>query len=509
MKEFIEKHQDKVHGVLSCFDRIIMRGYLPIQNARSMAGFLRFNGVDLVSLKEFLLSHAERLKEHAREMAEKHKRPYLYLERGGNLEQRARAMAEADGIEQGLVCIFGLIQPCWTFAFPFRNAVGYIRRARRKCLYLYYYFMDREFGLIHVSIETWFPMTIQVYLNGHEWLARKMDECGIGYTRADNTFVRIEDLDRAQALSDRLASFSWVGFLNRCARRVNPLMRDLVKDLSYYWVTCQSEYATDVIFKNRQWLQELYPRLMSHSMLCFGAREVMTFLGRKLNGHFLGEVVGTLSPLSHLRIPGARVKYRMKQNWIKMYDKAAVVLRIETVINNPGEFRVRRKVRRKGQPKTEWVPMRKSVAYMFRHRDVSCSANGRYLDALAAVDDPTAQVREMDRVTRRRSVGPNRTARALNPLSRGDVELFQAVMSGEHSMRGFNNANVHLKGLEQDPRRASAKVTRIFQRLHAHGLIAKIPHSRRWRTTKLGYRIMSAAIRMRMESFPALLAKAA
>jgi hypothetical protein len=201
----------------------------------------------------------------------------------------------------------------------------------------------------------------------------------------------------------------------------------------------------------------------------------------------------------------------------QMYDKAGVVLRVETVINNPEEFRVRRIVRRKGYPKTEWVPMRKGVAFMFRYRDVSRSANARYLGALAVVQDPTTQVGEMDRVTRRRRLGSNRTAKALNPLSRDDAELFQAVMSGEHALRGFANADVrarlkgsaHLGGVEADPRRASSRVTRIFQRLHAHGLIAKIPRSRRWRVTSLGHRIMSAALRLRMESFPALLARAA
>src|SRR5262249_39907671 len=52
----------------------------------------------------------------------------------------------------------------------------------------------------------------------------------------------------------------------------------------YYWVTTQSEYSTDVLFRNRQALSELYPKLLSHSMNCFGAKEVMRFLGRKLVG---------------------------------------------------------------------------------------------------------------------------------------------------------------------------------------------------------------------------------
>jgi hypothetical protein len=44
--------------------------------------------------------------------------------------------------------------------------------ARRKCLFLYFYFIHRDFGLMHVKLQTWFPLQIQVYVNGHEWLAR-------------------------------------------------------------------------------------------------------------------------------------------------------------------------------------------------------------------------------------------------------------------------------------------------------------------------------------------------
>jgi hypothetical protein len=55
MKEFIRKHDDHIHGVLSCFDRMLFRGYLPIISGWAMAQFL--NGLDLKgsSLKRFLL----------------------------------------------------------------------------------------------------------------------------------------------------------------------------------------------------------------------------------------------------------------------------------------------------------------------------------------------------------------------------------------------------------------------------------------------------------------------
>jgi hypothetical protein len=401
MKEFLAAHGNKVKGVLSCFDRMLFRGYLPVTNGAEMAKLVNRQDVGYQTLKDFLLGTAERVKQHAAQLAKQTGRPFRYLQQKIPMEQEARRIAETDEVKEGLVCIFSQLQPCRTFRFKFCRGNAWAKSARRKCLHLYFYFVDRELGLIHVSIQTWFPMVMQVYVNGHEWLARKLDQHGIGNTLVDNVFIDVDALQRAQAFSDRLASLDWPKRLDRYARKINPLLGDLIADQSYSWVTAQAEYATDVIFKRRQTLAQLFPKLLSHGTRCFGAKDVMGFLGRKLVGQFRGEVTTSVCDFAHLRLPGMRIKHRVSQNWIKMYDKAGVVLRVETVIHNPEDFRVRRTVRRRGVPKTLWVPMRKGVGYLFRYRDVSQSANGRYLDALAVVDDPTAKVAELDRVTRR------------------------------------------------------------------------------------------------------------
>jgi hypothetical protein len=209
-------------------------------------------------------------------------------------------------------------------------------------------------------------MQIQVYMNGHEWLERKLTAHGISFTKHDNAFLRVEDWDRAQKLSDRFVSIDWPRILERYARYVNPLLKTLLHGCQHYWVTSQSEYSTDIIFKSSSDLGELYPRLLSHSTLCFGAKDVMNFLGRKLTGNFLGEIISDMKDGGwRRRIPGARIKHRIKENWLKMYDKAGSVLRVEIVINNPEEFKVRKKVTRKNRRVMEWVPMRKGVAYLF------------------------------------------------------------------------------------------------------------------------------------------------
>jgi hypothetical protein len=516
MKEFLALHQPKVAGVLGCFDRVIFRGYLPLQDGYSMAHFLNQNGLRFQDLKSFLFEHSNRVKSHAQAWAEREGRPFEYLTKRVPMERRARELAGRDRIEQGLVCVFSALEPCRTFSFRFHRGRPFVQAARRKCLFLYFYFMDPRFGLIHVKVQTWFPMMIQIYLNAHEWLAIKLNDNGIRYTKIDNVFTHIDDMERAQAFSDRFASLDWPMVLEALARQVNPLLNDLLFGLRHYWVTAQSEYATDVIFTERAALKALYPRLISHSMQCFGAKEVMGFLGRKLTGNFEGELITDLLELWHERIPGVRIKHRVQENWIKMYDKAGRVLRIETVINNPNGFRVRKSVRRQGQSTTEWVPLRKGVAYLFRYRDISHSANSRYLDALTLVTDPTAKVAELDRLTRRKRSISGRTAKPFNPLAREELELFHALMDGAYNLRGITNHDLrtrlastsHLAKQRGDPKRESAKVSRILHRFHAHGLVAKYPHSRRWRTTRLGRRMMATAIQVRELNFPQLLALA-
>ena len=250
MEHFIAKHADKIEGTLSCFDRVLFRGYLPFFNGGAMAAYLASHGVKGHELKGFLLRQASRLKEHARRMADRERRPFQYFGTRVHKEQLARQIAERDGIQEGLVCVFSTLEPCRSFALRW-NKPSYVQSARRKCLFLYYYFMDREFGLIHVRVQTWFPLPIQVYVNGHEWLARKLARHGVRYTKQDNAFLAVEDYRRAQTFADRFASLDWVGRLDRWARAVNPLLPEILAPMTYYWVTAQAEYATDVVFKSR------------------------------------------------------------------------------------------------------------------------------------------------------------------------------------------------------------------------------------------------------------------
>ena len=340
----------------------------------------------------------------------------------------------------------------------------------------------------------------------------------------DNTFTWIADVAAAQRLADRLVRQNWPRRLTAWARRVNPLLADVLRfadgrPFEYYWVTDQAEFATDVMFRGRQELAGLYAALLEHATLAFGSEDVLRFLGRKPSPNFKGEVQTERKllpiPEHHGRVEGVRVKHVMTTNRLKMYDKAGRVLRIETVINDPTEFRVRRWQKHKqGGRRLAWLPLRKGVAWLWRYAEVGMAANRRYLEALAAVEDPSTARKLLDRVCRPATWGKRRR-RALQPLSPHDQTVFLAVLRGEHHLHGLRNRDLakRLYGAAPcDPvarRRQSARVTRLIQLLRAHGILGKVPRSRRYRLTANGERLLSAALYVRYKHLPKELSDAA
>ena len=178
------------------------------------------------------------------------------------------------------------------------------------------------------------------------------------------------------------------GDLERAGAAVNPLMGSLLGRMQYYWVTAQCEYSTHVMFKSEAALKELYPKLISHSALCFGAKEIIGFLGKKLAGTFRGEYVSDLSDLCNRPEPLPACGHEDQAPSQSELDQDARQGRFSAAggdrDHDPTAFKVRKHVRRRRRRVTQWVEMRKGVANLFRYRDMSLTANRRYLEALTA-----------------------------------------------------------------------------------------------------------------------------
>lgn len=504
MQGFLDQHRDRIVGTLSGFDRLLFRGTLMSwEHVQGMEAVLGALGVLLKDFSKFAQSLTEQIKQHAAEFADKHGRPLIYLNSAEiSKEQAARRIMQRDQITRGLVCVLTCVEPCRSVQVG-RNAQLKqleLRFARRKCLFIYFYFVDRDFGLMHVRLQTWLPMPIQVCVNGREYLACRLRQAGIGFEQHDNCFTRIDDLPRAQRMLSALEQRDWAPFLSRLAQRLNPLLhhRRGLDLRGYYWTIRESEYATDVIFKSREALQNIYPALVDHALRHFNCQDALRFLGRRTNCRFNGEVS---TNVKH-RVEGVRIKHWVEENSIKMYDKQGSVLRIETTLNNPRRFKILREATRNGERCLAWVPLRKSVADISRRAELGLAANGRYLEALGVVGAP-APTRQLFDPVSKRITREGRPYRALRPIAPDEAKLFSVLLDGRFLLQGFRNRDVRHGYLLRSPgdcqtcKQVSARITRLLRLLRAHGLIRKVAHTSYYRITPNGARVMTTALRVR------------
>ena len=501
MERFLTRHQDRIVGTITGFDRMLFRGTLRcLSHPKGMGVFLSSRHVLLKDYRQFVQRLSAEVSEHGKALAAELRRPYQYLPSSAlSKEQLAREIMEKDQIKQGLVCVFAAVEPCRTISVrPNRQSKKLELQAQsRQCKHLYFYFVDREFGLMHIRLQTWLPFNIQVCVNGRRWLGNKLAAAGISFTQHDNTFTEIADLAQAQRFMDQLMRRDFATYLNALIKVINPVARHPEWKLpnGYYWSFQEVETATDIMFCDADSLSQLYPSLLQHAMLVCNSTDVLRFLGRPFNSTFKGEVS---SNLRH-RPEGLRVKHWVEENSIKMYDKALSVLRIETTINNPHRFKALRNSTRHGQPCRRWLRLRKGVVAIRRLVQIARAANERYLQALAVVGEPKPSHRIFDPVSQPVQ-RDRRRFRALQPISPRDSRLFQAICQGRFILNGFRNKDLCQllpPPAEVDPHRYALRIGRQLQLLRAHGLIFKVAKTHYYRITNKGHDVMATAINFR------------
>jgi hypothetical protein len=524
MESFVSRHQHQIQGTISGLDRCRFLGSLRMLSfSQGLASVLSAAGVLLKDFGNYVEGLSQKIKQASETIAQATPAGHvLYLPCSSqSKEDYVRALPKpVQDNKDGLVAVLSCVEPCQSVEVH-RNAntkMLELRPALRKCLHYYFYLDHPTFGPMHVRLQTWLPWQIKVCLNGRDWLARQLDGAGIGYLKKDNAFTYIEDFARAQTLLDEQLRVEWPLALDELRHRFHPTHSEVLAGAfpqPYYWSVDQSEWATDVVFRTPEALAELYPLLVHHAITTFSARDVLRFLQQKIPAHggfhsqFAGEVV---SDLKH-RPEGMRIKHRCGSNSLKLYDKQGQVLRVETTINDAAGLKAYRPVASDPEGPKRWQPLRKGVADLHRRCELSQAANTRYLEALGAVESPTPLER-LSAPLCRAIVKDGRRYRALNPLSDEDATVLEAVMRGEHLIKGFRNRDLRqiLYGARPEDvaayRRQSNRVGRLLALLRAHGLIKKVPNTHRYQVTESGQAKITAILAARKATVEKLTAAA-
>ena len=511
---FLERHVGLVLGILHGWDRVRLQGTLrSLYYAPVMEQYLRAVGVLWKDFKRYAVGLTGRVSQAAEAVGKEQNRPLMYLPSSRtSKEEQAWEIQRRDKIKQGLIAVMSCVEPCrtWRMRGSFETKRLELRLEWGKCKHYYFYWMHEELGFLHLRLQTWFPFLIQVCVNGREWLAQQMDRAGVKYRKEDNCFPWISDVGRAQDLMGEQTRIDWAKVLGDLVKRCHWLEEEIRRPIGaeYYWTASQSEYAADVMFSGRGALERIYPGLVHHAVMSYGAEQVMRYMGRPGRVGIHDEVVTD----RRQRTEGVRVKHWLNQNSIKFYDKGSV-LRNEVTINAPKDFRVWRAAENKPEGKKQWRVLRRSVADFSRRAEVSRKATDRYLTALAVVEMKTTLAEEAAEVCRAVKREGQRY-RGLNPLGATDAELLAAVNRGEFAINGFRNRDIRVRlyGANRDKgkeRKQMAAVGRKLRLLRGHGLIAKVSKTHRYVVTAKGRRIITAMLAARQASTEKLTALAA
>ena len=516
MKRFLQTYDESIEGVVHGFDRLILKGHIMhFYPSNNFYYFLAQENVQLKDFKTYVTRVTEDIKAHIKEITSQTGCYFEYLRTTKiSKEKIAERILSENPDKEGLLCVLSCVEPCTALTVRYNANTKKLEKKHeyRKCLQYYFYYHDREFGLMHVRFQTWFPFTIQIYLNGKEYLKKQLVKANIPFTSYKNSITSVSNIARAQQLADQLIKKKWTRVFDHFARQVNsflPRIEEIFGQHSYSWYIEQCEYASDVLFKDRQTLEKIYPYFVEYASLCQMGENIFTFFGRKVHHLCQGEAV---SDRKHYWGQGFRVKFTLDKNSIKVYDKSNV-LRIETTINNASAFKIRNP---NPQGKKKWVPMGKNISNLYRYAEVTRKCNERYLDSLAVVKHRGSLDKDIESLCHcqnaklsKKSVKERRYS-AFNPLKDFNCKFFNAVMNAAYTIRGFSTKqitksllalNAFAKQSTENPAKLRAKVGRLIAQLRAHKIVTKLPKTFRYRVTTHGQEVLSRILMFKKHDF--------
>lgn len=502
---FAERHSTKIDGVLHGFDRLIFKGYLTsFFPEKGIYYYLSQIDVRLVEYNKYMKRQQYLFRTHINQIARDEDVEIHYVNKSKkSKDEIAKRDFQKMPNKKGLISIISSLETSRSFSLRGNKALKELEvvSENRQHLHYYLFYNDAEFGWMHFKIQSWYPFTIQIYVNGKEHLKRCLEKQNIKFNTYNNSITWVEDLEKAQKMADNLVNKKWDRFFNFFAKRINPFLSEIesVFDRGYKWCTHQSEYATDVLFKKREVLKDLYQGLIQHATYFKGGEDIYTFFGRKLHHLSTKEVTGNAKRFDQ----GFRVKHYLEKNSVKMYDKNSV-LRIETTITNTRAFKIYKDAIRKNIPTKAWVPMGKAVSNLYRCAQIAKSCNLKYLNSLSQVEEPKKWDKKIEQISQSTSrINKNNNSvkySAFNLLSKETCLILEAISNGKFDIQPFTNKMLRQVLLEKnlfqldvnDPqaiKKLSGKITRLIAKLRAHKLVQKINKSFKYKLTKLGHSI--------------------
>jgi hypothetical protein len=355
------------------------------------------------------------------------------------------------------------------------GSYAWLVRATAFINFFYFYCVDADFGPFFVKFSTYFPFTAKLCINGNEWAKRQAAKAGIGFEPLDNGFAAVDDVDRLRAICDGFGPQQIEALLRKWLKILpNPFTSgDEAAGYRYELSILQAEFSLTQML-DRPVSGRIFFEQVLHENLDVGRPDQIGLVfDRRIvrKGHHPTPGRFRTRVITDGVVPSLHIDY--KNSKIKQYHKEGRALRTETTINDTRDF-----------------GLSKRLTNLAALRQIGFPANRRLLGVQRISHDPVRGAQAFLDLTAP-IVGSDGTR--IPGLRFGDVRvhaLLQALLIHRLLPHGFTNRDLRIliaPLLGKTPEDITAgKMTYDLRRLRAHGLIQRIPKTRRYQVTDIG-----------------------
>ena len=489
-----------VQFVYSCWDRIVLNGYIErLQRPENLVYFFH-DVVGIACIEPAVLEQrTNAYKAWVRRVTDELGIPVLAappappkgVRKEDFVQPYYRRLKESEGVacvltsmEQGRT--FVSYTPRWTPASGDGN-YRLIKACRKRFLHHYWYVLDPIMGPMSIRVASYFPFNVTCYFNGHSFVAQELTRAGVRFRKADNAFLGVADVAALQAAADRLSAAL---LQRRCAywvRRLVPTFSPAERAAlapGYRYSMAQMELATDLVFKRSAPLKALFQRACELGVLVGGAERTTHLFGRRINRRYQGKLQTVLDQ----REAGHPVlRWYYETSFAKQYTRgdrhADRILRNETCSNDTRNFGVGRRL--------ENLPLL---------GDKLLATNDRCLALQAELLASTVDTGQLAALAQPTVVGHRRIP-GLKLHDDRLIRLLETVLQPAGFVGDWTTRELHTRILarhqlaEADYRLSQLRYD--LSKLRAKGLVQRVGTSRRYRLTPLGLKLGVLLVKLR------------
>ncbi len=479
MNAFYEHHEHSIRASYRCFDRILLNGLIqPFQQPERVIGFFSFYRDQFPVSRKVLTDIADQFQNWVKNRSQKWDAPILDAPEGRRDEfvDPYFKTAKPDQV----VAILKGREPArimTAIGTPKENR-WHLQMAQRWVVQYNFYVNDSRWGRMFVRMCPYFPFSARVCLNQHHWLANRLREENIDFSKSSNAFLKCGNFERLQELADSLTARD----LLTCGLKWLAAFTPFFKEQERKQAGCQHrlffaqvEYCDNLIFHRRAALDALGERVLDANRTIGQPDKITVIFGRKITSRHRGKLQ---TEIEDMHLPNPVIRSHYGNGFIKQYVRDHLMLRTEAATNNVNDYAVN-----------------KAVENLPRLREKLAAINDNYQNIQQDILETFIDRGQLRKLAEPTVLANGKRIPGLKLDHPRQMALMHALVRFAHVAAGstFTTGEVYPCVVEalgcSTSTYSLASLRYDLSKLRAKALIEKLPHSRRYRLPACGYSI--------------------